>query len=176
MIEAVGSVGEAHDNTVYISPEQRKIDDFLNIETPASKRECQMICGTAAQLKRFCPGMQLIYPGMMSLCGPNVKFRWNPDLQRELDSLKECLKKHIKLSPIDVTKNLKLIIDAAATVGCSYILVQDKSDNPDDGYNFISMDSSNFKRGQLSLCPFEAEVASLRYACRKENHYLRSCP
>ena len=88
--------------TVYISPEQRKIDNFLNIETPSSKRECQMICGTAAQLKRFCPGMQLVYPGMMGLCGPNVKFRWNPDLQRELDNLKECLKKHIKLPPINV--------------------------------------------------------------------------
>ena len=54
--------------------------------------------------------------------------------------------------------------------------MQDKCDNPDDGYNIISMYSSNFKREQLSLCPFEAEVASLRYACRKENHYLRSCP
>ena len=110
----------------------------------------------------------------MSLCGPNVKFRWNPDLQKELDDLKQCLKNHIKLSPIDVKKNLKLIIDAAATVGCSYLLVQDKSDDPADGYNFISMDSSNFKKGQLSLCPFEAEVAALRYACRKENHFLRS--
>ena len=69
-----------------------------------------------------------------------------------------------------------MIKDATAIVGCSYILVQDKSDNPDDGYNFISMDSSNFKRGQLSLCPFEAEVASSRYGCHKENHYLRSCP
>ena len=38
------------------------------------------------------------------------------------------------------------------------------------------MDSSNFKRGQLSLCLFEVEVASLRCTCRKENHYLRSCP
>ena len=134
-----------------------------------------MVCGTAAQLKIICPGMQLIYPGMMALCGPNVKFYWNADLQRELDNLKECLKEHIKLSPIDVKKNLKLIIDAAATVGCSYILVQDKSENSEDGYNFISMDSSNFKKGQLSLCPFEAEVAALRYACRKENHYLRCC-
>ena len=175
MIEAGRSAGEA-ENTVYIRPEQRKIDDFLNILTPSSKKEVQMICGTAAQLKQFCPGMQLIYPGMMGLCGPNVKFYWNADLQRELDNLKECLKKHIKLSPIDVKKNLKLIIDAAATVGCSYILVQDKSENSEDGYNFISMDSSNFKKGQLSLCPFEAEVAALRYACRKENHYLRCCP
>ena len=67
MIEVAGSVGEALDNTVYISPEQKKINDFLNIETPTSKRECQVILGTAAQLKRFCPGMQLLYPGMMSL-------------------------------------------------------------------------------------------------------------
>ena len=44
------------------------------------------------------------------------------------------------------------------------------------GYNFISMDSANFKKGQLSLCPFEAEVAGIRYACRKENHYLQACP
>ena len=80
-----------------------------------------MVCGTAAQLKRFCPGMQLIYPGMMALCGPNVKFYWN-----SVDNLKACLKEHIKLSPIYVTKNLVLIIDAAATIGCSYILVQYK--------------------------------------------------
>ena len=135
-----------------------------------------MVCGTAAQLKRFCPGMQLIYPDMMALCGPNVKFYWNADLQSELDNLKACLKEHIKLSPIDITKNLTLIIDAAATVGCSYILVQQKSENIEDGYNFISMDSSNFKRGQLSLCPFEAEMASLRYACRKRKQLLKVLP
>ena len=122
-----------------------------------------MLCGMAAQLKRFCPGMQLTYPGMMGLCGPNVKFYWNSDLQRELDDLKACLKEHVKLSPIDVTKNLVLIIDAAATIGCSYILVQYKGEREEEGYNFISMDSSNFKRGQLSLCPFEAEIAALRY-------------
>ena len=86
------------------------------------------------------------------------------------------MKEHIKFSPIDVKKNLKLNIDAAATVGCSYILVQDKSENSEDGYNFMSMESSNFKRGQLSLCPFEAKIAALRYACRKENHFLKCCP
>ena len=38
------------------------------------------------------------------------------------------------------------------------------------------MDSSNFRKGQLSLCPFEAEVAGLRYACKKENYYLQASP
>ena len=37
------------------------------------------------------------------------------------------------------------------------------------------MYSANFRKGQLSLCPFEAEVAGLRYACKKENHYLQAC-
>ena len=78
--------------------------------------------------------------------------------------------------PIDISKDLTLIINAAATVGCSYILVQLKTDKVEDGYNFISMDSSNFKKGQLSLCPVEAEIAALRYACRKENHFLKCCP
>ena len=38
------------------------------------------------------------------------------------------------------------------------------------------MDSANFRKGQLSLCLFEAEVAGLRYACKKENHFLQTCP
>ena len=53
MIEAGRSAGETQD-TVYISPDQRKIYDFLDILTPSSKKEVQMVCGTAAQLKRFC--------------------------------------------------------------------------------------------------------------------------
>ena len=56
MIEASRAAGETKD-TVYISPDQRKIDDFLDIRTPSSKKEVQMVCGKAAQLKKFCPGM-----------------------------------------------------------------------------------------------------------------------
>merc|ERR1711888_336264 len=37
--------------------------------------------------------------------------------------------------------------------------------------------SSTFSfKGQVLLCPFEAECAGLRYAVRKENHYLVACP
>ena len=83
LVEAVRPVGEGLDNTVYISPDQQKINDFLEIKTPSSKKECQMIAGCAAQLKRFCPGMQLQYPGIMQLCSPNVRFQWNSELQKE---------------------------------------------------------------------------------------------
>ena len=120
--------------------------------------------------------MQITYPGMQKLCAANVRFQWNSDLDKELEDLKECLRNNVRITPVDTEKNLILVIDAAPTVGCSYLLLQMKEDDPSHGYNFISMDSSNFRRGQLSLCPFEAECAGLRYACRKENHYLQACP
>ena len=173
----VESVGESEgENDVFISADDQKVEDFLDISRPTTKRECQQICGMAAQLKKFAPGLQIRYPGMQKLCAANTKFMWSADLDKELDDLKEALKKNVKISPIDTEKNLILVIDAAPTVGCSYILLQMKTDDPADGFSFISMDSSNFRKGQLSLCPFEAEAAGLRYAVKKENHYVSACP
>ena len=147
----VESVGESErENDVFISADDQKVEDFLDISRPTTKRECQQICGMAAQLKKFAPGLQIRYPGKQKLCAANTKFMWSADLDKELDDLKEALKKNVKISPIDTEKNLILIIDAALTVGCSYILLQMKTDNPADGFSFISMDSSNFRRGQLS--------------------------
>ena len=42
MIEASRAAGKTQD-TIYISPEQHKIDDFLDICTPTSKKEVQMV-------------------------------------------------------------------------------------------------------------------------------------
>ena len=106
--------------------------------------------------------MQLHYPGIMKLCSSNTRFQWNDELTQELENLKQYLRDHVKISPIDTSKNLKLVIDSAATIGTSYLLLQRKTEDPADGFNFIGMDSANFRKGQLSLCPFEAEVVGLR--------------
>ena len=174
MVESIGHRDGRAD--VLISPEQSKLDEFLNLERPQSKKDVQQICGLAAQMKRWCPGMQVTYPGMQRLCSSNVYFQWSQDLDRELEELKSCLRKHVKISPIDVTRNLILVIDSAPTIGTSYLLLQQKGDDPALGMNFIALDSSNFKKGQLNMCPFEAEVAGLRFAIKKEHHYLVACP
>ena len=87
VVESVGQLEEGQ-STVYMSPDDQKVRDFLDIDIPSSKKECQMIQGCAAQLKCFCPGMQLHYPGIMKLCSPNTRFQWNEELQKELDDLK----------------------------------------------------------------------------------------
>ena len=136
VIESVGPLGEGQSN-VNISPDEQKVAEFIDIKTPSSKKECQMIAGTAAQLKRFCPGMQIQYPGIMRLCSPNTRFQWSDDLDKELEDLKQCLKDHVKISPINTEKNLEMVIDAAPTVDCSYLLLQKKDEDPSHGYIFF---------------------------------------
>ena len=90
----VESVGESDgENDVFISADDQKVADFLDISRPTTKREVQQICGMAAQLKKFAPGLQIRYPGMQKLCAANVKFMWSADLDKELDDLKEALKR-----------------------------------------------------------------------------------
>ena len=75
-------------------------------------------------MKKFCPEMQIQSAGIMQLCSPSVRFQWNDDLEKELQDLKRCLKEFVKISPIDTSKGLELVIDSAATVGTSYLLLQ----------------------------------------------------
>ena len=107
--------------------------EFLNIGIPTTKKEVQQICGMAAQMKKFAPEMQIIYPGMQKLCAANVHFIWTGDLDKELEDLKECLRNNVKISPVNTEKNLILVIDSAPTVGTSYLLLQLKGDDPSQG-------------------------------------------
>ena len=74
IVESVGTV--EGNNDLLISPDEMKVAEFLNIATPTTKKECQQICGMAAEMKKFAPGMQITYPGIQKLCAANVHFLW----------------------------------------------------------------------------------------------------
>ena len=59
---------------VYLTPKDEKIQKFLDIEEPRTKKDTQMICGMAAQLKAWVPGLQLIYPNIQKLTS-NMTFK-----------------------------------------------------------------------------------------------------
>ena len=102
---------------VYISPTTDKLEAFLNISTPTCKREVQRLAGMAAQLKRWSPGLMLTFPGIQKLTSHNTPFCWNQDLEDELRDMKEAITGHVKLSPLDVNKDVHLWTDAAPTDG-----------------------------------------------------------
>ena len=97
--------------------------------------------------------------------GHYVAEQGNADLQEELDSMKADLKEHVKLSPLDASKDLLVWSDAAPSEGMAYVLAQWK--DPKDqkkGVNIVSCDSTTFKQGKRSLSPFEAELAGVHWA------------
>ena len=64
-IEACRGVGDTDTRrTVYLSPSEEKLKAFLDVQTPQSKTEVQRICGMAAQIKKFVPGLMLAFPLM----------------------------------------------------------------------------------------------------------------
>ena len=70
--------------------------------------------------------------GMRKLTSKNTCFNWNEDLQKELDELKEAIKEHVSLSPLDPNKEIHVHIDAANKTGMGYLLCQPKT-NPEEG-------------------------------------------
>ena len=77
----------AKKKTVFISPTQEKLEAFLNFPT-SSKKDIQSICGAAAQMKRWTPGLMIESAYLQKLCAANVPFVWNEELQEELDQMK----------------------------------------------------------------------------------------
>ena len=124
---------------VYISPTQEKLDVFLNIQSPTYTKDIQRICGLAVQLKRWTPGLMLEFGSVQKLSAASVQFHCNPDLEKELQAMKSAIKNAVKLSPLDVEKDLLMWTDAAPLVGMAYLLGQYK--DPEDetkGVNIVS--------------------------------------
>ena len=104
-IEALKQQGYT-ETRVYLTPEDEKIQKFLDIEEPRTKKDAQMICGMAAQLKAWEPGLQLIYPNIQKLTSNTTPFTWSADLSLEFQAMKRAIQEAIKLSPLDTKKKL----------------------------------------------------------------------
>ena len=51
---------------VYISPAEEKLKEFFDIPTPTSHTDIQRICGMAAQLKKWVPGLMFEFQNMVN--------------------------------------------------------------------------------------------------------------
>ena len=95
-----------------LSP-SKKLDAFLDFPTPSCKKDIQSIMGAVAHLKRWTRGLMLLSHNLKKLTGNSTPFFWNDDLQKELDRMKAALRQHIKLTPLDTSKDLLMWSDAA---------------------------------------------------------------
>ena len=93
-------------------------------------------------------------PSLQKLCAANVPFYWNNDLRQELNAMKTAHKEHVKLSPLDTSKDLVIWTDAVPGEGMCYVLAQWKDPQDESrGVNIIACDSTTFKNRQEMSFP-----------------------
>ena len=56
--------------------------------------------------------------------GSKSKVIWNSELEAEYSAVLKIMQTQIKLSPYNPSKELKLVIDDASSIGTGFILVQ----------------------------------------------------
>ena len=95
---------------VYIAPASRRLEEFLEIETPKNKKDVMCIIGLANQLKCWVPEMAFSTVHPRRLSSVNVRFVWTPDLESELNNLKRTIQNCIHLWPVDVTSPIHIPI------------------------------------------------------------------
>ena len=68
---------------------------------------------------------------------------------------------------------VKMVTDAAPSMGMAYILGQFKDpDNEEKGNNRVACVNTTFKKGKCSFSPFEVELAPLHSCITKEDYYI----
>ena len=165
-------VKEKGDTTrrVYITPAERRLEEFLAIKTPTTKKEVQRVIGLANQLKRWVPELAFSTLHLWKLSSVHARFLWSSEHDEELTQLKAAIQNCVKLSPLDMKKPIHLHLDAAKCTGMSYILCQPRSENEADGKTIITCNSTTFSETQTRYSPFECEAIAVQWATKSEDY------
>ena len=77
---------------------------------------------------------------------------------------------------MNVTKPIHIHVDAATTIGMSYILCQPRSADPKDGRTIVSCNSTSFTETQQRYSPFKWETLDIQWTMKSEDYDLRAAP
>ena len=96
-----------------------------------------------ASLQSWLPSLPLNIPNLRKATAGSSKFEWTDLLEEEYKAVKDIMVSHIRLSPYDPKKELRLIINGASSIGVGFVLYQCLDDqHPEKGALIINANSS----------------------------------
>ena len=153
-------------STVFLDPQEEKIAALIDMDKPSCKKSLQRYCGLIASLQQFFPKISFSVPNLRKAASGNSKFWWSPLLEEEYQEAKRLIRDKIRLSPVDTTKEIYLVIDASQ-LGLAYCLYQHLDDsNPEEGIQIISCNSTCLTEAQTRYGVTELECLALVFAAR----------
>ena len=160
---------------VFITPKDGRVKGLSDMPKPKTKKQIQSFCGMISSLQGWYPKLPLHVPNLRKACAGNSKFVWNDLLEQEYLMVKKIIGTQIKISPYDPSRELRLLIDGASSIGVGFILFQWLDDTDvKKGVSIILADSSLFPRSGYS--PIDGEISGLDFACKSCHYYIYGAP
>ena len=112
------------EDVVNILPREKRIQAFMELKKPETKKEMQVWCGMVSSLQCWYQSLPLNLTMLRKATVGKGKIDWTVEHEAEYQNAMHVMKTRIKLSPYDPEKRLRLTIDGAKTVGTGFVLCQ----------------------------------------------------
>ena len=162
-----------HDNdVVHILPMEKRVQAFMELKKPKTKKELQVWCGMVSSLQKWYPSLPLNLTMLRKSTVGKGKIDWTEEHEAEYQNAMKVMQTRIMLSPYDPKKRLCLITDGAKTIGTGFVLCQYVNENnPSQGVNIIHSGARKFDSGRI-YSPVEAEDIALKQAISECHHLI----
>ena len=110
-----------------ITPDSKKIEDIINLQTPTSASEVRSLLGMTNYCSRFIPDYATKTEPLRKLTHKNQPWEWTPRHDSAVDELKDALLKAPVTAYFDPVKDTELLVDGSP-VGLAGILSQKGQD------------------------------------------------
>lgn len=150
-----------------IRPSPKKLDAIANYPTPKTIHQLRQFLGLINYFRKFIKNCALISKPLTSLLKKNVIWKWTPEHDHTVATLKNLLINNATLNIFNPKLPISLYTDASRDgLGC--ILMQ-KTESGDKPICFYSRQTTNEEKKYHS---FELELLAIVVGLQKFRHYL----
>ena len=146
-----------------ITPEHSKIDAILRMPVPENKQAVQRLLGMVNYVAKFYPHITSVTAKLQELLRKDTNSKWEEEHQTSFQNIKQILVKPACLAFYDVTKPVRLQVDACKD-GLGAVLIQ--NDRP------VGYASRAITESQQRYAMIEKELLAVVFGCERFHQYI----
>jgi hypothetical protein len=146
-----------------IKPDPTKIESIIKMEQPKNVKELQRLLGMITYVAKFIPSLSQVCSPLRNLIKKNVDWLWSKEHDDSFCELKKILVSDPVLQYYDVSKPVKLSVDASKDALGAVLL---QNDLP------VAYASKSMTSTQTMYAQIEKEMLGIVFGCSRYHQYI----
>ena len=146
-----------------LKPDPRKVQAITEMNRPQNKEDLQRFLGMITYVAKFIPKFSQVSTPLRELLEKDIEWHWTESQEKSFTSLKTLATQSPVLSYFDVTKPVKISVDASSK-GLGAVLMQ--NDKP------VAYASRALSRSQQNYAQIEKEMLAIVFGCTHFHDYI----